>query len=127
MHKKYVVRSRIYFVLAALGLITAWVLNGIASMQGANYLAAWFETPVDWVLSVDLLIVALAVAVFMIYEANRLGMKRVWLYFLLSGITALAFTFPLFIEGHENQLDDLVGHLHRSELQNLPDGASELG
>lgn len=90
-------RARIYFVLAALGLITAWTLNGIASVQGANYLNAWFGSVVDWVLSVDLLIVAAATIVFMLHEARKLGMKRVWLYFLLSGATALAFTFPLFM------------------------------
>lgn len=121
MHKKYLVRSWIYAVLAAVGLITAWVLNGIASFQGANYLAAWFATPVDWVLSVDLLIVALAVAVFMIYEANRLGMKRVWLYFLLSGITALAFTFPLFMALRERkQLENRLasGRLERFDFDN---------
>jgi predicted alpha/beta superfamily hydrolase len=119
VHKKYLVRSTIYFVLAALGLITAWVLNGIATMQGANYLTAWFSTPVDWVLSVDLLIVALAVAILMIYEANRLGMKRVWLYFLLSGITALAFTFPLFMAFRERkQLENRLasGKLERFDF-----------
>jgi len=90
-------RARIYFAFAAVGLVTAWVLNGIASVQGANYLTAWFGSVVDLVLSVDLFIVAAATIVFMLHEARKLGMKRVWLYFLLSGITALAFTFPLFM------------------------------
>jgi enterochelin esterase-like enzyme len=94
-------RARIYFALAAVGLITAWVLNGIASFEGANYLTAWFGSVVDWVLSVDLFIVAAATIVFMLHEARKLGMKRVWLYFLLSGITALAFTFPLFMAFRE--------------------------
>ena len=94
-------RANIYFVLAGLGLITAWVLNGIATVQGANYLNAWFGSVVDWVLSVDLLIIALATVVFMLYEARKLRMKRVWLYFLLSGVTALAFTFPLFLAFRE--------------------------
>ena len=94
-------RARIYFALAAVGLITAWVLNGIASFEEANYLTAWFGSVVDWVLSVDLLIVAAATIVFMLHESRKLGMKRVWLYFLLSGITALAFTFPLFMAFRE--------------------------
>ena len=95
------IRANIYFVLAGLGLVTAWVLNGIATIEGANYLNAWFGSVVDWVLSVDLLIVAASTIVFMLYEAKKLGMKRVWLYFLLSGITALAFTFPLFMAFRE--------------------------
>jgi len=94
-------RANIYFTLAGLGLITAWVLNGIASFEGADYLNAWFGSVVDWVLSVDLLIVAAATIVFMLHEARKLQMKRVWLYFLLSGITALAFTFPLFMAFRE--------------------------
>jgi enterochelin esterase-like enzyme len=94
-------RANIYFTLAGLGLITAWVLNGIASFEGANYINAWFGSVVDWVLSVDLLIVAVATIVFMLYEAKKLDMKRVWLYFLLSGVTALAFTFPLFLAFRE--------------------------
>jgi len=122
----HLVRARIYFVLAAAGLITAWWLNGIASLEGADYLTAWFGSTVDLVLSVDLLIVALAVAVFMIYEAKRLGMKRVWLYFLVSGITALAFTFPLFMGFRElkkqkialagGRIDKLVIDDHQVEI-----------
>ena len=104
MLRKHSIRANIYLTLSILGLVTAWVLNGIASVTAADYVGAWFGTIVDWVLSVDLLIVALAVAVFMISEARRLGMKRVWLYFLLSGITALAFTFPLFMFFRERKI-----------------------
>ena len=93
-----------YMVLAAVGLITAWVFNGIAVMNGESYLDAWFGSAVDWVLSADLTIVAIAVVVFMITEARRLGMKRVWLYIVLSGITAMAFTFPLFMAMRERAL-----------------------
>jgi uncharacterized membrane protein len=31
-------------------------------------------------------------------------MKRVWLYIVLSGITAFAFTFPLFLAMRERKL-----------------------
>lgn len=93
-----------YLILAAAGLMTAWVFNGIAVMNGESYLDAWFGSAVDWVLSADLTIVAIAVVVFMITEARRLRMKRVWLYILLSGITAMAFTFPLFLAMRERTL-----------------------
>jgi predicted alpha/beta superfamily hydrolase len=111
MFKSHRVRANIYFVIAAIGLVTAWWLNGIVSVEAgsfeaalASYGAAWFGSPVDWVLSIDLLVVALAAAVFMISEARRLGIKRVWLYFLASGVTALAFTFPLFMAVRELRL-----------------------
>lgn len=95
----------VYLVIAGAGLVTAWVFNGIAVMNGESYLDAWFGTAVDWVLSADLTIVAIAAVVFMLTEAKRLGMKRVWLYILLSGVTAMAFTFPLFLAMRERALE----------------------
>lgn len=91
-------------MLAGIGLVTAMVFNGIAVMSGQDYAAAWFGTAVDWVLSADLSVVALASVVFMLAEARRIGMKRVWLYIALSGVTAMAFTFPLFLAMRERHL-----------------------
>jgi hypothetical protein len=96
-----------FLVLSIIGLITAWIFNGVASVTGQDYLNAWFGSAVDWVLSVDLLIVAIAGSALMIFEARRLGMKRVWLYIVLSGITAFAFTFPLFLAMRERKLAEL--------------------
>ena len=93
-----------FLILSIIGLTTAWVFNGIASMTGQNYLDAWFGLAVDWVLSLDILIVAMAGSAFMIFEARKLGMKRVWLYIVLSGVTAFAFTFPLFLAMRERTL-----------------------
>ena len=89
--------------LSIVGLVTAWIFNGMAVMGQADYLSAWFSTPVDWVLSTDLLIVALAGSIFMIIEGRRLGMKNIWLYIVLSGVTAFAFTFPLFLAMRERK------------------------
>jgi len=93
-----------FLILSVVGLITAWVFNGIASITGQNYIDAWFGSAVDWVLSLDLLIVAIAGSALMIFEGRRLGMKRVWLYIVLSGVTAFAFTFPLFLAMRERRL-----------------------
>lgn len=73
-------------------------------MNGEDYGAAWTGSAVDMVLTTDLSIVAIASVIFMITEARRLGMKRVWLYILLSGFTAMAFTFPLFLAMRERAL-----------------------
>jgi hypothetical protein len=96
-----------YFIISSLGLITAWTLNPLGLANGEDYLDKWFGSYLDWVLSTDLLVVALAIVVFMIVEARKLGMKRVWLYFLLSGITAIAFTFPLFMGFREMKKKEL--------------------
>ena len=97
-----------FLILSLVGLITAWVFNGIASVTGQNYLDAWFGLAVDLVLSLDILIVAIAGSAFMIFEAHKLGMKRVWIYILLSGVTAFAFTLPLFLAMREKKLAALA-------------------
>lgn len=104
MNRASTIRFWTYIVLSIAGLITAWVFNGIAVMNGEDYGAAWTGSAVDMVLTTDLSIVAIASVIFMITEARRLGMKRVWLYILLSGFTAMAFTFPLFLAMRERAL-----------------------
>lgn len=99
-----IIRFWVYLVFSAVGLITAWLFNGLAISQAANYAAAWFVNPVDLVLSWDLGIVALAVSVFIIAEAKRIGMKHAWLYIALSGISAMACTVPLFLAMRERHL-----------------------
>jgi len=104
-------RFRFFLALSLVGLITAWVFNGLGVMQQEDYREAWFSSYLDWVLSLDLLIVAIAGSAFMIFEARKLAMKRVWLYIVLSGVTAFAFTFPLFLAMRERKLkhlEDLV-------------------
>lgn len=94
-----------YLVLSILGLIGTFILNVWSVVEGRNFLADLFTSgPAVSSINVDLLIVAVAGAVFIIVEARRLGMKRAWLYIVLSGITAFAFTFPLFLAMRERRL-----------------------
>jgi predicted alpha/beta superfamily hydrolase len=116
MVQKHRVRFYAFLALALIGLVTAWWLNALAVLDNANYLKAWFGTPVDQVLSVDLTVVAIAVAIFMIYEAQRLKMKHVWAYIAVSGITAMAFSFPLFLAMRERKMLDR--HLAGGTLDN---------
>jgi predicted alpha/beta superfamily hydrolase len=114
-------RALFFFILSGVGLITAWYYNGIAVMKSQDYLAAWFGTEVDLVLSIDLLIVAIAGSAFMVMEAKRLGMRRVWLYIALSGITAMAATFPFFMAMRELKLRKIElagGKLEKFEFEN---------
>ncbi|WP_333783441.1 DUF2834 domain-containing protein [Microbacterium sp. ET2] len=55
-------------------------------------------------ITVDLLIVAVAACIVIAVEGRRLGMKRWWLYIVLSALTAIAFTFPLFLAMRERRL-----------------------
>jgi hypothetical protein len=94
----------VYLTLAIAGLITAWVFNYQAVMNGEDYGRAWTATAVDLVATYDLGIVAVAGVVFMFTESSRIGMKRTWILVLLSGITAMAFVFPMFLALRERHL-----------------------
>ena len=98
------IRFVVYLCLSSLGLITAWTFNGIAVASGQNYASAWFGSAVDLVLTSDLGIVAIAAVVFMIAEAARLRMPHVWFYIVIAAVTALAFSFPLFLAMRERHL-----------------------
>lgn len=96
----------VYLILALAGLTTAWIYNFLAVMEGQDYLGAWTATAVDLVLTYDLGIVAVAGAIFMLVEGKRIGMKRVWILIVLSGVTAMAFVFPLFLALRERKLSE---------------------
>jgi hypothetical protein len=96
-----------FFVVAAIGLATAWYFNGLAVMNSENYLADGFTSHVDWVYSLDLLIGGIAGMAFIVIESRRLKMRFWWLYIAASFITAFAFVFPLFLGFRELALAKL--------------------
>ena len=90
----------VWFVLAGVGLVgTLWFnVAFVLDSGGADYFGAWFANAATASASIDLLVVAAAGAIFMIVEGARLGWaKRVWVLVALSAVTAIAFTFPLFL------------------------------
>ncbi len=90
----------IWFALAGVGLVGTWWFNVAFVLEsgGADYFGAWFANAATASASVDLLVVAVAAAIFMIVEGARLGwVKWVWVLVVLSAVTAIAFTFPLFL------------------------------
>ncbi len=86
-----------FFILAGVGLATAWYFNALAVMQGENYIADGFTSNVDWVYSLDLLIGGTAGMAFIVIESRKLRMRNWWLYIAVAFITAFAFVFPLFL------------------------------
>ena len=81
-----------FFILAGVGLATAWYFNAIAVMRGENYIADGFTSNVDWVYSLDLLIGGTAGMAFIVIEARRHKMRFWGLYIGAAFITAFAFT-----------------------------------
>ncbi len=86
-----------YFILAGLGLATAWYFNVKAILDGENFFSYWFTSNADMVVACDLLITATAAAPYIIIEGRRLKMRNLWLYIALSAVSAIAFVFPLFL------------------------------
>lgn len=99
----------VFLGLSAIGLLGSLFFNVLSVVQMRNFLGDWFGSgPAVNSLGVDLLVVAVAGSVFIIVESRRIGMKRAWLYIVLSGVTAFAFTFPLFLAMRERRLQKSI-------------------
>lgn len=94
-----------YLALAVIGLIGTWFFNVLAITQMADFIGDLMNSgPAVSSITVDLLVVAVAGSVLIVVEARRLGMRHGWLYVALSGVTAFAFTFPLFLAMRQRHL-----------------------
>jgi len=105
MTKNWTPLAVTWLVLAIVGLIGTWTFNALAIVQMRDFIGDWVGSgPAVSSLTVDLLVVAVAGCILIVVESRRLGMKRAWLYIVLSGLTAFAFTFPLFLAMRERKL-----------------------
>ena len=106
MTKNWTPLAITWLVLAVVGLVGTWTFNTLAVIQLRDFIGDWVNSgPAVSSLTVDLLVVAVAGCILIVVESRRLGMKRAWLYIVLSGITAFAFTFPLFLAMRERALE----------------------
>jgi len=96
----------VYLSVAAIGLIgTAWFnVQSTLDPSGEPFLSAWFANPSVTSLSIDLLATASAASIFIVLEGRRLAIRWYWLYVVLSFVTAVGFTFPLFLAVRERRL-----------------------
>jgi Terpene cyclase DEP1 len=90
-----------YALIALLAIPATWI-NNIAFMQQPNnsfmdFVNAAYVNAAAASLSNDLLFIAIAASMFMAIEGKRIGIRYTWLYIVLSGITAISITFPLFL------------------------------
>ncbi|MBK9739702.1 MAG: DUF2834 domain-containing protein [Actinobacteria bacterium] len=95
----------VYLSVAVIGLLGTAYFNvrGVLDSQG-NVFSAWFANPATSSLSVDLLATASAASIFMVLEGRRLGMRWYWLYVIGAFVTAVGFTFPLFLAMRERRV-----------------------
>ncbi|MCI0157646.1 DUF2834 domain-containing protein [Leifsonia shinshuensis] len=98
-------RATTYLVLAILGLIGTWTCNIVAIATHRDYVGDWIGSgPAVLSLTVDVLVAAVAAAVFMAIESRRIGLRRGWIYIVLIPLVALAFALPLFLAMRERCL-----------------------
>lgn len=110
-----------YAVLAVCGLVGTWIYNGIAISQMNDFITDLSTSgPAVSSITTDLLVVAIAGSIFILFEARRLGMKRGWLYVVLSAVTAFAFTFPLFLAMRQRRLNQAAAAAPRQDEATAP-------
>ena len=101
---------RVYSAVAVLALVATWHQN-VAYLGDGDPLTGtarfWRETlvtPASVSITVDLFLFGLAVVVWMVAEARRLGIRHVWVYVVLSALIAISVTVPLFLAARERRL-----------------------
>lgn len=116
MTKNWTPLAITWFVLAIAGLVGTWTFNLLAIAQLRDFVGDWVNSgPAVSSLTVDLLVVAVAGCILIVVESRRLGMRGAWLYIVLSGLTAFAFTFPLFLAMRQRRLTAIA-----TDAQQLP-------
>lgn len=98
-----------YGLIALLALVGTWG-NNIAYLSlgfvGASA-TFWQETlanPASRSITVDIFFLGLALFVWMVLEARRLGMRGVWLYLVFGMLVAISVTVPIFLINRERAL-----------------------
>ena len=105
MTKHWTPLALTWLALAIAGLVLSTVFNALSVVQARDFFADWVGSgPAVTSLTVDLAIVAIAGSILVIVEARRVGMRFGWLYLVVSGVTAFAFGFPLFLAMRERRL-----------------------
>lgn len=91
-----------YALIALVALPATWINNLAFMTQPHNssfidFFRAAYVNPAAASLSNDLFLLAFAASIFMVIEGRRVGVRYVWLYILMSAITAISVTFPVFL------------------------------
>jgi hypothetical protein len=91
-----------YGAIAVLALVTTWIHNFFYLQLGfvAGNLAFWRETLATHAsasVAIDLFCVGMAVVVWMLFEARRIGLRFVWLYVFAGFTVALSVAVAMFL------------------------------
>jgi hypothetical protein len=111
----------VYGVIAVLAFAATWGQNIAYLDQGfvGGTASFWRDTlanPASRSITADIFFFGLAVFVWMVLEARRLGLRGVWLYLLFGMLIAISVTVPIFLINRERALAAMersttAGHL----------------
>lgn len=99
----------IYGLFALIGVCATWYFN-VQLLQAPGgfswgaFIADNYVNAASGSIANDLWVVAAVFLFWSFLEARKLGMKHWWLYFILTFLIAIAFTFPLFLLMRERKL-----------------------
>jgi hypothetical protein len=106
----------LYGLTGLAALPATWIHNRAFMQQvGHNSVGDFFQSayanPAAASLANDLAFLAVAACVFMAIEGPRVGVRYWWAYIVLSGLTAISVTFPLFLLARQLKLSQVGDQL----------------
>jgi hypothetical protein len=105
-------RQFVYLVLAGVGLCATWFFNlrfmaeSGGTLDLVAFVRAGYANSASTSLSNDLLVGCTAFMVWSFAEVRRLGMRRWWVYPVLTFGIAFAFAYPLFLFLRDRRLQE---------------------
>jgi len=104
--------KHLYLLLAILGLAYTWYFNiqfylTEDNTSILNFLSQTKTTFPAQSIVADITVVVITFLVWMIYESHKLKIKYWWIILPLTFLTAIAFSFPLFLYMRANRLEKI--------------------
>ena len=106
----------LYAILTLLGGVSTWYFNlqFFAVAEDASmsaFIAQTGTTLPAQSINADIAVASVTFLIWMWIEGRRLGVKRLWLFTVLTFLVAFAFSFPLFLFFREQRLRVLEGKM----------------
>lgn len=96
----YLVAAAVAFVATQASLVAHFADGGGL----VDFVTDPLETPAGVFFGIDLLAVAVVALVFMLVEARRIRLPRVWIYVALTFVVAISVSLPLFLFARQRHL-----------------------
>jgi hypothetical protein len=110
--------AQVYLGLAVIGFVVPNTLTLMESVQTGNILfwtdparttSQLFANRTSSAFGLDLFATAIAALVWMTHEAQRIGIAKVWRFWILALLFGLGGVLPLFLYVRERRLDRRAG------------------